>query len=82
MGTMFYNNPAHVGQCYVNISKQLQITVSLQTETIFAFTWDFDEVVNLPPNFVSVYQTAPKFKINSSFGSVCHVNRHRRDTSK
>ena len=69
-------------QFYVNISKQLQITVSLRTETVFVFTWDFDEVLNLPPNFVSVYQTALKFKINSSFISVCHVNRHGGHTSK
>ena len=41
-------------QSYVNISKLLQITVSLRTETVFAFTWDFDEVLNLAPNFSSV----------------------------
>ena len=70
-------------QFYFNISKQPQITFSFRTETVFMFTWDFDEVLNLPPNFVSVYQTELKFKTNSSFVSVCHhVNRHRRDTSK
>ena len=69
-------------QSYVNISKLLQITVSLRTEIVFVFTWDFDEVLKLPPNFVSVYQTEPKFKTNSNFASVCHVNRHIRGTSK
>ena len=67
---------------YVNIAKLFQITVSLRTETVFAFTWDFDEVLNLAPNFSSVRKTELRFKTNSNFVSVCHVNRHRRDTSK
>ena len=62
-----------VAQCYVSISKQLHIKFSLRTETVFA-------LLNLPSNFVSVCQTAPKFC--QSLGSVCHVNRHRRDISK
>ena len=60
----------------------LKITFSLWTETVYVFTWDFDEVLNLPPNFVLVYQTAWQSKTNSNFDSVCHVNRHRKGTSK
>ena len=58
------------------------MTVSLRTKIVFAFTWDFDEVLNLLPNFSSVWKTELRFKTNSNFVSVCHVNRHRRDTSK
>ena len=58
------------------------MTFSLQTETVFVFTWDFDEVLNLPPHFLSVCQTALKFKTYSGFGSVCHVNVQGTPASK